>query len=231
MSRARSVWFCRGLVGVSLLAAGCVQEMAEQPRYDPLEPSAFFADGQSARQPVAGTVPRSGPERRWQVFPAGPAPASPSPPAGGPSQDAFPMRVTSAVLERGAERYRIFCSPCHGPLGEADGPVVQRGYPEPPSLTGAAARSASPAQIVQIIADGRGQMPSYAAQVRPADRWAITAFLRALQVSREQQIPVEEAGGRLGQADPAADGAGEVRDLPLEVPAEWNSGRGGGQAQ
>lgn len=231
MSRARLAWFRLGLAGVGLLATGCVQEMAEQPRYDPLEPSAFFADGQSARQPVAGTVPRSGPERRLQVFPAGPAPASPSPAAGGQNLDGFPIRVTSAVLERGAERFRIYCYPCHGPLGEADGPVVERGFPEPPSLTSAAARQVPPAQIVEIIANGRGQMPSYGAYVRPVDRWAIAAFLRALQVSREQQIPLEEARARLGPAGADAGDADEFRDLPLDVPAEWNSGRGGGQAQ
>ncbi|MBZ9797275.1 c-type cytochrome [Mesorhizobium sp. ES1-4] len=147
-----------------LLLAGCKQDMADQPRYDPLEASKQFADGMSARTPVDGTVARD----------AGLA-ATP---------DKFPYPVTMALLQRGRQRFDIFCSPCHGRTGDGHGMVVQRGFPAPPSYHQDALRKAPDRHFYDVITNGYGAMYSYAARVPPNDRWAIVAYIRALQYSR-----------------------------------------------
>lgn len=163
-----------GLLAAVLLASGCRQKMADQPRYAPLDPSAFFADGMSSRPRVPGTVPR------------GPLP-TPLPAA---SAD-FPVPLTRPLLERGQERYNINCAPCHDRAGTGNGMIVQRGFPRPPSLHEARLRQAAPGHIVRVITQGYGMMASYANRVEPADRWAIAAYIRALQLS--QAAPLEAA--------------------------------------
>ncbi len=140
--------------------AACRQDMHDQPRYDPLERSAFFPDGKASRPLVAGTIAR------------------------GTAPDAPPERVTRALLERGRERYDVFCAPCHDRVGTGNGIVVQRGYRRPPSFHDERLRAAPVRYFADVIAHGFGQMPSYAAQVPAADRWAIAAYVRALQVSQ-----------------------------------------------
>jgi mono/diheme cytochrome c family protein len=147
-----------------LAAAGCKQDMADMPRYDPLEKSGQFADGASARPPVAGTVARDDD-------------LSPVP-------DKMPYPVTMALLERGQQRFDIFCAPCHGRTGDGDGMVVRRGFPAPPSYHQEALRKAPDRHFYDVITDGYGAMYSYAARVPPSDRWAIVAYIRALQYSR-----------------------------------------------
>lgn len=152
------------LLPLVLLVAACDQDMADQPRYDPLEKSGQFADGMSARTPVAGTVTRD-------------ADLSPVP-------DKIPYPLTMALLERGQERFDIFCSPCHGLTGDGHGMVVRRGFPAPPSYHQDALREASDRHFYDVITNGYGAMYSYAARVPTADRWAIVAYIRALQYSR-----------------------------------------------
>lgn len=171
---------------ILLLLAGC-QDMQFQPRYDPLEPSEFFVDQRSARPLVAGTVPRG-------------EAAEYSPPYSGRSDDgdlldAYPFPITLEVLERGRERYDIFCSPCHGLDGYGQGMIVQRGFSPPPSLHIDRLRQAPAGYYYEVITNGFGQMYSYAYRVSPNDRWAITAYIRALQLSQnagEQDAPPEE---------------------------------------
>lgn len=158
------------VLALMLLAAGCEQKMADMPRYDPLEKSGQFANGASARQPVSGTVARD-------------EDLSPVP-------DEIPYPVTMALLTRGRERFDIFCAPCHGRTGDGDGMVVQRGFPAPPSYHQDALRKASDRHFYDVITNGYGAMYSYAARVPPPDRWAIVAYIRALQFSRRAPVAV-----------------------------------------
>jgi mono/diheme cytochrome c family protein len=153
--------------------------MAEQPRYDPLEPSAFFDDGRSARPLVPGTVARGYAhldERRFggQV-------------AGEPA-DTLPLPVTRQLLARGQERYDIYCSPCHDRIGNGQGMIVRRGFSSPPSFHSERLRQAPIRHFFSVITDGYGTMSDYAAQVPPHDRWAIAAYIRALQLSQHAPL-------------------------------------------
>ena len=148
----------------ALLVAGCRQDMEDQPRYDPLEASNQFADGMSARTPVPGTVTHDA-----DISPT-------SAPIHGP--------ITIELLRRGQQRFDIFCSPCHGRTGDGNGMIVQRGFPAPPSYHQDALRKASDRHFYDVITNGYGAMYSYAARVPPQDRWAIVAYIRALQFSR-----------------------------------------------
>lgn len=197
------------------LAAGCQQQMGEQPSYRPLEPSAFFADGQSARPPVPGTVARGQlrtDTRRYKGLtlrePAQSAAlvgvaANPLAAAGlvattPPHTDRFPSLVTRDVMERGRERYRIYCMMCHDPLGHGEGKIVERGYTKPPSYHEARLRNAPVGYFFDVITNGYGSMPDYAAQVPPDDRWAIIAYIRALQLS--QNTPLDQLRPEAKQA-------------------------------
>jgi len=148
--------------------AGCDQDMANQPRYDPLEESSQFSDGMSARTPVAGTVARD---------------AAPS-----PVPQAIPVPVTIDLLQRGRERFDIFCAPCHGRSGDGSGVIVRHGFPAPPSYHRDALRQAPDRHLYDVITNGYGAMYAYAARVPPADRWAIVAYIRALQYSRNAPV-------------------------------------------
>ncbi|MBZ9819997.1 c-type cytochrome [Mesorhizobium sp. CA4] len=152
----------------ALAVAGCRQDMEDQPRYDPLEASNQFADGMSARTPVPGTVARD-------------ADLTPVP-------DKIPYPITIELLQRGRQRFDIFCSPCHGRTGNGHGMIVQRGFPEPPSYHQDALRKASDRHFYDVITNGYGAMYSYAARVPSQDRWAIVAYIRALQYSRAAPV-------------------------------------------
>jgi mono/diheme cytochrome c family protein len=158
------------------LAVGCRQDMQDQPKYKPLAPSRFFSDGKSARQLVDGTVPYS-PE------------ATPTPPMADLSKaTTLPFPLTPQVMNRGQERFNIYCSPCHGALGYGDGMVVRRGFRAPPSYHIDRLRQAPVGHFYDVMTAGFGAMPSYADKVAPRDRWAITAYIRALQLSQHATI-------------------------------------------
>jgi mono/diheme cytochrome c family protein len=155
--------------------------MHNQPRYKPLDSSTFFADGRSARPPVPGTVARGADGLRAdELLYTGKV--------GGTPSDAYPYPVTAAVLLRGQERYTIYCSPCHGATGAGDGMIVQRGFRRPASLADERLRAAPAGYFVDVITNGFGAMADYAAQVSPRDRWAIAAYVRALQFSQRASI-------------------------------------------
>ena len=158
-----------------LAAAGCRQDMHVQPRYKPLDPSNFFGDGRSARPPVPGTVAR-GELRVNEAMYTGKM--------NGVLVDAFPFVITHKDLERGRERYNIYCSPCHDYTGGGQGLVVQRGFPPPPSYHIERLRSAPVGHFFDVMTRGYGTMYSYADRLSPEDRWRIAAYIRALQLSQ-----------------------------------------------
>ncbi|HEY7288414.1 MAG TPA: cytochrome c [Vicinamibacterales bacterium] len=164
---------------VSLAAGGCNQMMNDEPRYKPLASSDFFADGQSARPQVPGTIAH-GHLHLDTAFYTGRS--------NGAFVTAFPIRVTRDVLSRGQQRFDIFCSPCHGRLGNGDGMVVERGFRAPPSYHTDRLRAAPIGHFFDVMTNGFGAMPSYASRVPPDDRWAIVAYIRALQLSQLASI-------------------------------------------
>jgi hypothetical protein len=157
-----------------LISAGCRQQMADQPRYDPLESSSFFPDGQSARPLVPGTIARGELKDDAHFFTGT---------VGGAPAKTFPFPITLEVLQRGQERYNIYCSPCHARTGNGDGMIVRRGFTRPPSFHIPLMREHPPGHFFRIISQGVGAMPEYRQQVAPYDRWAIVAYIRALQLT------------------------------------------------
>jgi len=155
--------------------------MHVQPRYNPFDPTDFFEDGQSARMPVAGTFPRgdltTGPEEFLYTGKVN-----------GVLADALPFPVSREVLDRGRERFDIYCTPCHGLSGDGDGMIVQRGFRRPPSFHVDRLRTAPAGHFFDVITNGFGVMYPYDYRVAPSDRWAIVAYIRALQLSRQASI-------------------------------------------
>lgn len=180
------------LLGCAALLAGCErakQDMYDQPRYDTFAPSPLFPDGAAARTPPTGVQPRArgdfagsssgriGGERVLDDLAAERAQANPYP-------------VDLRLLERGRERYAIYCMPCHSPVGDGDGLVVRRGFPAPPTFHQDRLRGASDRHLYDVIRNGYGIMVPYADRIEPHERWAIVAFIRALQLS--QHAPAGE---------------------------------------
>ena len=184
------------LVYAALQLSGCRLDMQVQPRYNPYSETDFFGDGRSERQPIAGTVARSEPV-------SGPEEVIATGMINGQEIDAFPFPVTRAVLDRGRERFDIFCTPCHGLAGDGDGVIVQRGFQKPPSYHIDRLRNAPVGHYFSVITNGIGAMYPYGYRIPPRDRWAIVAYIRALQLSREatiENVPPAERPRLLSQA-------------------------------
>jgi len=162
-----------------LVVTGCRQQMADQPSYRPLQQSTFFGDDRSARPLPPGTVAQ-GQLKADERFYTGKS--------GGALATSLPVPLTRELLARGQERFNIFCSPCHDRTGSGDGMVVQRGYRRPPSYHIDRLRQAPIGHFFDVITNGFGAMPDYAAQVPPADRWAIATYIRALQLSQNATL-------------------------------------------
>ncbi len=167
------------LGAVALLLFGCRMDMHIQPKYLPYEPTDFFADGRSERQPVPGTVAR-GQLRLDELMFTGRE--------NGVVVDKFPFPITKADLDRGRERYNVYCTPCHDYTGTGRGMIVQRGFPQPPSYHIQRLRDAPAGHFYEVMTNGFGAMYSYAARVEPADRWRIAAYIRVLQLARNAKI-------------------------------------------
>jgi mono/diheme cytochrome c family protein len=163
-----------GLLAV-LALAGCRQDMQDQPRFKPLAKSDFYADLRSARAPVEGTVAR-GQLHEDEYFYTGKMGNNPG--------DYMPFAVSDAVLARGRERFNIYCAPCHSQLGDGNGVIVQRGYRPPPSYHTERLRKAPLGYFFDVMTNGFGAMPDYAAQISARDRWNIVAYIRALQLGQ-----------------------------------------------
>lgn len=153
--------------------------MHVQPKYKPLDPTSFFDDGRSERPVVPGTVARGHLQIDEQLYTGK---------VNGMLVDTFPFPITRQDLARGQERYNIFCSPCHGRLGDGQGMIVQRGFPPPPSYHQDRLRQAPVGHFFDVITNGYGRMYSYASRVSPEDRWKIIAYIRALQLSQRATI-------------------------------------------
>jgi len=161
--------------------------MSSQPRYNPLAPSDFFPDGRSGRPAVSGTVAHGAPPA-GQPFYTGKS--------NGEVVERMPVPVSRELLERGRERFDIYCSPCHGRVGDGEGMVVRRGFVQPPSFHVDRLREAPDGHFFDVMTNGFGVMASYAARVSPADRWAVTAYIRALQFSQAAGIEDVPPGER-----------------------------------
>jgi len=167
-----------------------------QPRYKPLEPSTFFDDGRSARPVIAGTIAR-GHLKLDEGFYTGKV--------NGVELAAFPFPITRAVLDRGRERYNIYCTPCHDRTGDGQGMIVQRGFPPPPSYHIDRLRQAPAGHFYSVITNGYGTMYSYASRITPEDRWAIVAYIRALQLSQQAKVTdLSDDDRRQLQSQPAS---------------------------
>ena len=171
------------LLGAAALVglAGCRQDMHDQPKLETLEHGMFFDDGRASRPPVAGAVAR-GELREDELLYTGYV--------NGELATEFPMAVTRAVVERGRDRFDIYCSPCHGRLGDGAGAVVQRGFQRPPSYHSERLRGEPVGHFYNVISNGKGRMYSFNDRVPVEDRWAIVSYIRALQLS--QAAPVDE---------------------------------------
>jgi hypothetical protein len=163
------------------LLTGCRQDMQDQPKYIPLRPSSFFDDGRSERPLVDGTVAR-GHLDADAAFYTGTVDGKPV--------DSFPFPITRAVLERGQERFNIYCSPCHDRLGTGHGMIARRGFNHPPpqSYHIDRLRQAPVGYFFDVITNGVGAMPDYGTQIEARDRWAIVAYVRVLQLSQNASL-------------------------------------------
>jgi len=189
MSSARRHFARFPMTLLALVAGGVVflsgcdrlrQDMATQPKYRPLAPSDFFRDGRSERPLLENTVSReSADDDEYMVA---------------KDSNTFPVKVDQELLDRGKERFTAFCTPCHGLQGDGNGMVALRGMKHPPSYHIDRLREAPNGYFYDVITNGFGQMYSYSAQIPPRDRWAIVAYVRALQLSRNAhaaELPAE----------------------------------------
>jgi mono/diheme cytochrome c family protein len=193
------VRFRRFSVGLLACAAvlsltGCRLDMQVQPYYRPLSESKFFADKRSARPIIEGTVARGELDADTYFYTGK---------IGSVAGDYMPFPVTAEVLARGQQRYNIYCSPCHSEVGDGNGMVVQRGYQHPPSYTTERLLKAPIGHFFDVITNGYGRMPDYAAQVEPKDRWAIAAYIRALQLSQRASKADVASGEQIAPRPPA----------------------------
>jgi mono/diheme cytochrome c family protein len=176
------------LLLVVVFAAGCRQDMHDSPRYEAFESSATFADNRASRTPPAGSVAR-GWLRDDEALYTGKV-------AGQPVEE-FPVAIAAADLARGRERFNIYCTPCHGRLGDGNGMVVQRGLRQAASFHQDRLRQERPGYFFDVITNGFGAMPDHAAQIPVRDRWLIVAYVRALQLSQHasvDDVPADRRG-------------------------------------
>ena len=199
MTSASRIFFVVCAAVVLLLGSGCehlVQDMATQPKNRPLSPSTFFEDGRSERPLVENTVARGSIADDDLFVPK--------------DSNAFPLPVNRDLLDRGEERYKIFCTPCHGLQGDGNGMISMRGMKHPPSFHQDRLRQAPNGYFYDNITNGFGAMQGYSAQIPPRDRWAIIAYVRALQLSRNARaadLPAE-LREELNQAGNSKDSTG-----------------------
>ena len=225
--RRRHLLFAFCLLPFALLSAACRQDMHDQPKYKPLRPSPLFRDDRSARPLVEGVVARgflrddseyytgkisqaAGATGAQPMGATGTA-TNPQPAAGTSSQPAaagtgefagfttmFPFPIDRAALDRGQERFNIYCSVCHGRLGDGQGMIAKRGYKQPPTYHQDRLRQAPVGYIFDVITNGFGAMPDYAAQISVDDRWKIIAYVRALQLSQQGTTADVPPGQKIG---------------------------------
>ncbi len=179
------------VIGVSaamagmLVLAGCRQDMHNQPKFYPQRGTTFYADGRSVRPQVENTVSRDQLHEDAYFYTGI---------QGGKEGDGLPIPLTEATMLRGQERYNVYCTPCHSRVGNGNGMIVQRGYKPAGNFHTDRLRNAPLGHFFSVITNGYGAMPDYSAQLTPEDRWAVTAYIRALQLSQDAK-PSDEASG------------------------------------
>ena len=196
-------WLAAALL-FGLATAACRQDMHNQPKYIPLRDSDFFANGSSARPLPPDTVARGTLEDDAAFYTGK---------VNGVEITELPIPLTQQVLDRGEQRYDIYCSPCHDRTGSGEGMIVRRGYKQPPSYHIDRLRQAPIGHFFDVMTNGFGAMPDYRAQIQPRDRWAIAAYIRALQLSQHasaSDVPAEDRA-KLSQPPAAQRGEGAVR--------------------
>ena len=178
------------LLVAGIASSGCeklMRDMYDQPKGKPGSASALFADGRASRPPPPGSVAHArGDLAATSSGRRGAASLTEERQAA--AEDHLPERPSRELLLRGRERYTIYCMPCHSAAGDGDGPVVRRGFPAPPSYHGERLRAAPDRHFYDVITHGWGVMYPYADRVAPADRWAIVAYIRALQLSQHAPL-------------------------------------------
>ena len=197
-----------GAMAGTLILAGCRQDMHDQPKFFPQRGTTLFADGRSVRPQVANTVARNQLHEDSYFYTGL---------VNGKQGDGMPFPATMAVLQRGQERYNVYCTPCHSRVGNGEGLIVQRGYAKAGDLHSERLRTAPLGHFFYVITNGYGPMPDYASQIAPADRWAIAAYIRALQLSQNATQADVPAGSH---AEPLASIA-EREGLPASFAQEW----------
>jgi mono/diheme cytochrome c family protein len=196
MLKSKLLW--TAILSLIAITAGCRYDMQDQPRYKAYKQSDFFADKRSSRDLPTGTVPRGQLRSDKALYTGKKENADPNAPvqtttdASGntlissfPNDiEEFPVPVTEELLDRGEERFKVFCIVCHGPVGNGDGLIVRRGFVKPPTYNDDRLRNAPVGHFFDVITNGQGRMNSYASQIPVADRWAIVAYIRTLQISQ-----------------------------------------------
>jgi mono/diheme cytochrome c family protein len=197
-----------GAAAALLVIAGCRQDMQNEPKMIPQRGSSFFADGRSVRPQVENTVAR-GQLDQDQYFYTGLV--------DGKEQNTLPFPVTLEVLERGQERFNVYCTPCHSRVGNGDGMIVQRGY-KPAGNFHDPKRLAEPlSHYFFVMTHGYGAMPDYSSQLTPADRWAVAAYIRALQLSQNATPADVPAGAQIQNLKDIA----HQEELPESYAGPW----------
>jgi mono/diheme cytochrome c family protein len=202
------------LLALIFVTAGCRIDMHIQPYYRPLAKSDFFSDGRSARNPVDGTVAR-GDLRADSYFYTGKI--------GDADGDYMPFPVTADVLDRGHKRFNIYCAPCHGRVGDGNGFIPSRGLKRPPSYHIDRLRKVPLGYFFDVMTNGFGVMQDYSAQVAPRDRWAIAAYIRALQLSQNATSADVPAGQKVPSEAPEFGDIGTGATLPVTKPPSTES--------
>jgi mono/diheme cytochrome c family protein len=221
------------LLAALIVSTACRRDMQDQPKIKPLRGTTFFSDGLGSRQPIEGTIPRGYLRENAEFFTgkksrapgtAATATATPAQQPTGQQQTAgaqvqqaqqssfpddvvaFPIPVTKDVVNRGRQRFDIFCSACHGMTGNGDGMIVRRGFRRAASFNDDRLRQAPVGHFFDAMTNGWGAMPSYAAQIPVQDRWAIVAYIRALQASQQNTAAASASPGASPSPTPAAGG-------------------------
>lgn len=196
MLKTKLLWIA--VTGLFIVSVGCRYDMQDQPRYKAYKKSDFFADKRASRDLPEGTVARGNLREDKAFYTGKKENADPNVQVqtttnaqGNTLVSSFPndiekmpVPLTKELVERGQERYNVYCTVCHGPLGKGDGMVVRRGFPQPPTYHDDRLRNAPDGHFFDVMTVGWGKMNSYAQQISPADRWAIVAYIRALQLSQ-----------------------------------------------
>ena len=205
----RNKFAALGALGVTMILAGCRQDMQDQPKFFPQRGTTLYADGRSVRPQVANTVARNQLHQDSYFYTGM---------VDGKEGDGLPFPVSAKVLARGQERYNVYCTPCHSRVGNGQGMIVQRGYAKAGDFHTTRLEQAPLGHFFHVITNGYGAMPDYSAQVVPADRWAIVAYIRALQLSQKAQQADVPSGAHV---EPLS-GIAEREGLPAAFIQEWH---------